>query len=392
MFESKANPGPLAEMVNPTLSAVDLNKMGKVKEAYGALSEKLAAALKEKPLAKKALRQAIGETQAYAENNSTDAFYGDYRDVGHFAKKLKEDVRLGEDVHKAADALLAGIGEAVLDTANHGAFKENSTGLTAYLPLDAGYDLHNSWRAPRGFDPLHGFNDTSVSQNSKMNEVLKGISEEGKFNARLRGLGLGNVGIVRTHKALSGLKALGKFALGIASNIGALHGWAYARGNDPGGAFGIPANVAVGLAPVGGLRKAVQGTGTIIGAVRNDNLANKGQAITGGAMEIVSGAAVTGAAGLHLAEMFNFDTGYGHLKQPLGIVAVGAPIANSVIGAVATRKNAVAAKEEALSMTPEQRQFQLQNGTQKEYYVPSFAKFLVNAAGGGAMDTSKAKA
>lgn len=392
VFESKANPGPLAEMVNPTLSAIDLKKMGGVKDAYGALSEKLATALKDQPNAKEALRQAIGETQAYAENNTTNSFYGDYRDVGHFAKKLKEDARLGEDVHKAADALLKATSEAVIDTANHGAFKANSTGLTAYLPLDAGYDLHSSWKTPRAFDPFHGYNDTSVAQDSKMLEVLKGVSEEGKFNAKLRSFGLGNGGIVKTHKVLNGLKKAGKFALGVASNIGAIHGWSYARGNEPGGYLGIPAKYAVPLAPVGGLRRSALGLGTIIGAARNENLENKGQAYMDGATDMISGAAVTGAAGLHIAELMNFETGYGHLKKPLGMVAVGAPIAKSVIGAVASRKAAVAAKDEALSMSFEDRQLQLQNGTQKEYYVSPVAKFLVNAAGGGSMDMSKAKA
>ena len=181
VFETRANPGPLAEMVNPTLSAIDLKKVGGVKDAYGALSEKLADALKENPDAKTALRQAIGETQSYAENNSTNGFYGDYRDVGHFAKKLKEDARLGGDVHKAADELLKATTEAVIDQSAHGAFRENSTGLTAYLPLDAGYDLHSSWKAPRGFDPLHGYNDTSVAQSSKMAEVLKGIQRQAPF-------------------------------------------------------------------------------------------------------------------------------------------------------------------------------------------------------------------
>lgn len=392
VFETHANPGPLAEMVNPTLSAIDLSKMGAVKDAYGALSGKLAAALKDKPLAKEALRQAVSETQAYAENNSTNGFYGDYRDIGHFAKNLKSDARLGEDVHKAADALLKATSDAVIDQSAHGAFKANSTGLTAYLPLDAGYDLHSTWKAPRAFDPLHGFADSSVAQDSDMINVLKGIAEEGKFNRRLRSLGLDNGGIVKTHKVLSGLKKAGKFALGVASNIGAIHGWSYARGNDPGGYLGIPAKYAVPLAPIGGLRKTVGGASQIVGAIRNDKLANKGQAIVDGSIDSLSGLATTAAAGIHIGEMMGVAGDFAKYKQPAGIVAVGAPFLKTAYGMVASRKTAVAAKEATAGMTLEERQLQLQSGERKEYYMSPAARWLANVAGGGAMDMSQAKA
>ena len=390
VFETRANPGPLAELVNPTLSAIDLKKIDGVKNAYGELSEQLVKVLKEEPNAKEALRQAIGETQNYAQNNDTNAFYGDYRDIGHFASKLKEDVRLGEDVHKAADALLKATKEAVIDQSSHGAFRENSTGLTAYLPLDAGYDLHSTWKTPRAFDPLHGFSDTSVAQQTQMTEVLKGIAEEGKFNKKLRSLGLGNGGIVKAHKALNALKKTGNFALGVAGNIGAIHGWSYARGNDPGGYLGIPAKYAVPLAPVGGLRRSYFGVSQIVNAAKDDKLVNRKQAIIDGSVDTVSGLAVTTAAAAHM---------FGHLnstlagvKQPAGIVAVGAPFAKMAYGMVASRKAAVAAKEEVLAMSTEDRKTQLAAGEEKHYYVSPVARWLVETAGGGALDMSAAKA
>lgn len=391
VFETRANPGPLAEMTNPTLSAIDLSKMGAVKDAYGDLSRKLLDELKNNSSAKEALRTAIGNTQAYAENNQTNGFYGDYRDVGHFAKRLKADARLSEDVHKAADALLQATGDAVFDQSAHGAFKENSTGLTAYLPLDAGYDLHSTWKAPRAFDPFHGYADSSIAQSSDMLKVLKGISEEGKFNAKLRSFGLDNGGIVKAHKVLNVAKRAGKFALGVADNIGAIHGWSYARGNDPGGYLGIPASVAVPLAPVGGLRKAYFGAKQIVGSVGNDKLANKGQAIFDGAIDAVSGVAVTAAAGIHIGEMMGYaNATVSKFKQPAGIVAVGAPFLKTAYGLVATKKAAVAAKEAALKLNPEERRLQLESGDQKEIYVSPAARWLANAMGGGAMDTSQA--
>lgn len=391
VFETRANPGPLAELVNPTLSAIDLSKMGAVKDAYSGLSQTLAAELENNPTAKEALRNAIGTTQAYAENNQTNGFYGDYRDVGHFAQRLKADARLSEDVQKAAGALLEATNSAVFDQSAHGAFKEASTGLTAYLPLDAGYDLHSTWKAPRAFDPFHGYSDHSVAQDSEMLKVLKSISEEGEFNAKLRSFGLDNGGIVKAHKALNGLKRAGKFALGVASNIGALHGWSYARGNDPGGYLGIPAKVAVPLAPVGGLRKAYFGVSQVAGAIGNDKLANKGQAIVDGSIDAVSGLAVTAAAGIHIGEMLGYaNENVSKFKQPAGIVAVGAPFLKTAYGMVASRKAAVAAKEATLELTPDERRLQLESGQQKEIYVSPAARWLAGVAGSGDLDMSQA--
>lgn len=390
VFETRANPGPLAEMVNPTLSAIDLKKVGGVKDAYSVLSQKLAGELKDNPEAKDAIRLAISETQNYAEDNGNNSFYNDYRDVGHFAAKLKEDQRLGEDVHKAADALLKATGEAVIDQSAHGAFKENSTGLTAYLPLDAGYDLHSTWKAPRAMDPFHGYADTSVAQDSEMLEVLKGISEEGAFNARLRGWGLDNGGIVKTHKTLGALNRVKNFALGIASNIGAIHGWSYARGNDPGSYMFIPPSATVPLGAVGGLRRSYFGVSQVASSIKDKELVNKKQAILDGAIDTVSGLAVTTAAASHM--FGHLHEGLAAVKQPAGVVAVGAPFVKTAYGIVASRKTAVAAKEEVLAMTNEERQLQLDSGVQKKYYVSPVARWLVDAAGAGAMDMSKAKA
>ena len=392
VFETRANPGPLAEMVNPTLSAIDLKKVGRAKEAYGALSEKLAAALKNEdlPKAKEALRQAIKDTQSYAQQDNTSGFYSDYRDVGHFAKNLQKDVRLGEDVRKAAGELLKATSEAVIDQSSHGAFAENSTGLTAYLPLDAGFDLHSSWKTPRAFDPLHGFNDTSVAQNSQMTEVLKSIAEETSFNRKLRALGMGNGGIVKTRKAIGVAKKLGSFALGVAGNIGAIHGWSYARGNEPGKYLGIPVEYTVPLGAVGGVRRSALGVGQIFSAATDDKLANKGQAIFDGAIDTVSGAAVTTAAASHMFGHLN-DTLAG-LKQPAGMVAVGAPFLKMAYGMVASKNAAAKAKQEVLDMSLDERQMRLNSGDQKHYYVSPVASWFVNTMGGGAMDMSQAKA
>ncbi len=386
VFETMANPGPMAEMVNPTLSAIDLKKMDGVKDAYANVASELAKALKDKPLAKDALRQAIGETTAYAANQDSSAFYGDYRDIGHFAQNLKGDKRLGEDVHKAADALIKATQGAVIDQAAHGPFA-NSSGLTGYLPLDAGFDLHSTWKAPRrGMDPLHGYNDTSVAQGSQWGEVLKTISEETPFNRRLRSMGLDNAGIVKARKSINFATGLFKKALGLSSNIGTWHAQQMARGKAPGAYFGIPPSVGVPMGVVGGARNAFFGGKLTVSAIRDKGLANKRQAITDGVLDTVQGLAVGTAAVGHLFPQAEV------VKRPAAMVAFGAPFVKMANGIISTRKAAVRAKEEAAGMTPDQRLMNLQSaGERKHHYIPPIVKFLSNVASAGSLDMSKAK-
>ena len=383
VFETKANPGPLAALTNPTLSAIDLKKVDAVKNSYADLSTKLSKVLKENPDAKEAVRGAIENTQNYAENKDSAAFYGDYRDIGHFAQNLKEDARLGADVHKAADALIKATADSVIDNAAH---QVKGSGLSAYLPLDAGYDLHSSWKAPRAFDALHGYNDTSVAQGSEWAKVFGQISEEGKFNARLRKLGLGNGGIVKLHKGLGVAKKIAGVAAKIATNISSLHGWKYARGKEPGKYLGIPVSVAVPLGAAGGAIRGVTGVKQIVASVKDDTLVNKTQAIIDGSIDTASAIAATTAA---VGQMF---PSVGYLKKPAGIVAVGAPFLKMGYGLIAGRKQAIAAKDSIKSMTPTQRLTQLESQGTQHHYVSPIVKFLVSSASAGSMDMSQAKA
>lgn len=385
VFETHANPGPMASLVNPTLTAIDLKKIDPVKQAYVQLGSELAKVLAENPKAKDALRQAISDTQAFTvDKDKSSGFYGDFRDLGHFAKNLQEDVRLGEGVHNAAKAVLEASANSIIDETHYGPALANSTGISAYLPLDAGYDLHSTWKAPRGFDPIHGYRDTTVAHESQWLDVLKGISVEDKGNARLRSWGLGNVGIVRANKALAGFKKAGAFALGLTSNISNWQAYKFARGQEPGSYFGIPANVAVPLGVVGGARIAFLGGKQVVKSAKDDTLKNKKQAIIDGALTTVSGLGGATAAVGHLFQDAAF------LKRPAAIAAVGASIGKQVYGVIATRNAQAKAKAEANLMTPTERVAlaAAEAGETKTYYIPPVVRFLTNIASGDA-DLSK---
>jgi hypothetical protein len=386
VFETHANPGPMAALVNPTLSAIDLKKIDAVKVAYNQVAAELSKAIAENPRAKDALRQAVGDTQNFhKDEDASSGFYGDFRDIGHFAKNLQEDVRLGEGVHAAAKALAEASAASIIDNARHGAALQNANGLSGYLPLDAGYDLHSSWKAPRGFDPLHGYNDTSVAHGSEWTNVFKGISEEQKGNARLRGWGLGNVGIVRANKAFSAFKKAGAFALGVSSSAGAFNAQKIARGKDPGSYFFLPPSVNVPLSVVGGARSAFLGGKLVAKSVGDDSLKNKKQAIIDGALSTVGGLGVSTAAVGHLWQDAAF------LKRPAAVVAVGASIGKQVYGVIATRNAQAKAKEEANALTPTERVAlaAAEGGEAKTFYVPPIVRFLTNIASAGNADLSK---
>lgn len=384
VFETHAQPGPLAALVNPTLSAIDLKKIDAVKQAYSGLASELSKALVDNPSAKEALRQAIGETQNFNQDKNSSDFYGDFRDLGHFAKNLQSDVRLGEGVHKAAQAVLKAAGESIIDETHSGPQLANATGISAYLPLDAGYDLHSSWKAPRGFDPLHGYNDTSVAQGSEWSSILKDIAQEDKWNAKLRSWGLGNVGIVRANKALGWAKRAGAFALGTASNAGNYNAYKFARGQEPGRYFFLPPGVNVPLSVVGGARTAFLGGKQLVSSIGNDELKNKKQAIIDGALSTVGGLGVTTAAVGHLWDKAAF------LKRPAAITAVGANIGKQVYGVIATRNAQAKAKEATLNLTPDQRLAQAETFDGKSYYLPPIVRFLSEVGSAGDLDHSKA--
>jgi hypothetical protein len=386
VFETHAQPGPLADAVNPTLTAIDLKKIDAVKQAYVRLGAELAKVLADNPQqAKEALRQAIAETQNFNQDKNASDFFGDFRDIGHFAKNLQADVRLGEGVHKAAEAVLKSAADSIVDESHHGAALANSTGISAYLPLDAGYDLHNTWKAPRGFDPLHGYGDTSVAHDSQWTNVLKGISEEGAMNAKLRRWGLGNVGIVRANKALAAFKKVGGYALGLTSNAGNYNAYKFARGQEPGRYFFLPPSVNVPLSVVGGARTAFLGGKQLVDSIGNDGLKNKKQAIVDGALSTIGGIGVGTAAVGYLFKDAAF------LKRPAAIVGVGSSIGKQVYGVIATRTAQAKAKEATLAMTPAQRvaAFAAQGAQDKSYYIPPVVRWLTELGSAGNADLSQ---
>ncbi|MBI3926584.1 MAG: hypothetical protein HY319_13670 [Armatimonadetes bacterium] len=349
VFETAAQPKPLAEMVNPTLTAVDLSKIEAVKGAYGALADALAGDLSADPERKAALREILEKTQSFAAESASHDFYHDFRDVGHFAELLAADGRFSDGVKTAAGAVLGATGQATVDHAAIGAAVENAHGLSAYLPLDYGYDMPATFRQPKMHDPLHGWNDTSVSQETNWGKLLQQISEDSGFHQGLRSLGLSDAWINKVDKTLGLGKKAVRFVLGLGSNIGHWQAYRAARNQGASSYFGIPPKFGLPLAIAGGARDTVRGAGQVVSAAGEDKLVNKRQKIVDGVLDVVTGVAVSAAA---VGMLFPAAAA---LAQPAGIAAFGIPLAKAGYDIWETSHKTAAAREEMDALTPDQR-------------------------------------
>ncbi|MGE0493187.1 MAG: clostripain-related cysteine peptidase [Vulcanimicrobiota bacterium] len=386
VFETKAQPKPLAELVNPTLSAYDLTKIDAVKDAYSGLADALSADLAAGGEAREALRGAIGDTQSFAVDQNSSQFYGDYRDLGHFASQVKLDKRFSQATREAAEALVTAAQNSLVDEAHQGDAVANATGMSAYLPLDSGFDAPPTWKQPPIWDGMHGWNDTTLSQHSNMGQVFKSIAEDTPFHNKLRSFGLGSATIHKVDKSLAVAKRAGAFALGLASNIGHWQAYRAARGQAPSSYFGIPPGVGVPMAVAGGAYDAVRGVKQVVTSAGDERLANKKQAIIDGVLDTGTGVAVSTAA---VGMLFEGAAG---VTRPAGIAAFGLPIVKTGVDMYLTQKGQAAAKEAQLAMTPQERLNAVQSNSNQYYYVSPVVRWLIGASSPGPIDPAKVKA
>jgi len=327
VFEQKYQPGPSAEMMAPTLSAIDLEKMEGVKNSFGELAKEISHALEVRPELKEALRDVIKNTQAFVAGGGQDP-YGDYRDVGHFAKMIKSDDRFNNyyfpEMAKKCDNLINSVKGAMIDEAHIGKAVENATGLSAYMPLDFGYDMPSTFWQPENWDPSHGYGETSLARDTVWDDVLKNIAQDTKFHNGLKKLGLGDSVINKTDKILAGGKKASLWALGFASKAGYYEAYRAMRGKPPESYFKIPGHIATKIGIAGGAYSSVKGAKQAVDAAMDKELKNRTTAIIDGIADTVSGAAVTAAC---VGMTFAAAAG---LATPAGWAAVAVPIAKMV--------------------------------------------------------------
>lgn len=376
VFEQKYQPGPTAELLAPTLSAIDLGKMDGVKKAFGDFAGEISKAIEIKPELKEALREDIQNTQAFVPKGGAEP-YTDYRDIGHFTKLVMGDDRFNNyyfpQIQKKGEALLSAVKDSMIDEAHIGKAVENATGLSAYMPTDFGFDMPPSFWQPENWDPTHGYGDTTVAQDTKWNDVLATIAKDTKFHERLRKLGLSNNVINKIDKIGSAGKKTAKLALGFASKAGYYESYKAMRGKPPESYFKIPGDAAAKIGIAGGAWSSYKGGKQAFDAINDKELKNRGMAIFDGVADSVSGAAVMAACiGMSFAKAAGIAT-------PAGYVSVAVPVAKMVFDMWNTMKQQAAAKakQDARGMKPkdklvklEQEKFNTQAEQAKTYISP----------------------
>ncbi len=391
VFEQKYQPGPTAEMMAPTLSAIDLRQMDGVKSAFKDFAAEVAKACNIKPELKEALRENIENTQAFVPKGGAEP-YTDYRDVGHFTKLVMGDERFNNyyfpEIPKKGEALLEAIGKSLIDEAHIGKAMENATGISAYMPLDFGYDMPPSFFQPENWDPTHGYGEATFGGDTGWNKILEDISKDTKFHGFLRKLGMGDNVINKIDKIGAGGKKTAKFALGFASKAGYYESYKAMRGKPPESYFKIPGDAAAKIGIAGGAWSAYQGANQAIGAIKDEELKNRGLAIFDGVADTISGAAVTAACiGMSFAKAAGIAT-------PAGYASVAVPIAKSVFDMWNTYKQQASAKmnSENNRLSPQEKlnkldQDKLKMQTEEaKTYISPIVHWLIESRSSGPID------
>jgi len=386
IWEAKYQPQPTAEMMAPQLSAIKLDKMGPVKEGMDGLAQALTAAVKGDKKMAEALREDIKATQNFVKDKSKEP-YTDFRDLGHFCKVLGEDTRFaGSGVPAAAANLQKSIQDSIVAETHIGKAVKDATGLSAYLPTDYGFDMPATFRTPPDFSPTHGYDKTSVAEQTQWDELLSAIAKDSRFHEALRSVGLPDHVINKIDKTGLLAKKLGNFGLMLAGNAGYQSAYDAARGKPPGTYFKIPAEIATKAGIPGGAYKAFNGAKSFFEAYQDKELAGRGMKMFDSAADTASGAAIMASCiGLSVAQAAG-------IAQPAGIIAVAVPIARTVFDIYMTMKGTVKARAEMPQISPREKLEQLRltanQHDERNAYLPPIVRWMVDQASGSTVPPS----
>lgn len=175
----------------PTLSAVDLERVGAVKDALNQLA---VSVLEADDKEMEAVRSAIEQTENYGDNWVP---YADLRDIGHLADNLM--LTSGDPkILEAAQEIKKSLEDAVLANQNNAESHPNSQGLSIYAPtdkkeLDSSIEKHNygklafasdtSWQEMLEALALVNEKKASSSERVLRREDIKGLDSVGRLAA-----------------------------------------------------------------------------------------------------------------------------------------------------------------------------------------------------------------
>ncbi|MCL5036772.1 MAG: clostripain-related cysteine peptidase [Chloroflexi bacterium] len=336
VYETAVQQG--AEVYTPTQSAVDLKKM----PALGKATDELAKALINTKTDIKHIRETIKKTQHYC--NAVDYKpYIDYRDMGDFVTKLKNNPEVKDpEIKKACDNVMAALKEAVIVEQHVGSKVKDSHGLSVYLPDNYGHD-----RAPVAFPPptyskTHRYEKTAMSHETNWDEMLTKFSKDTKFNEFLKKLGVSENTLDRLHQAKIIVSKPITIGGSLANNVGSYEAF-YAMSHDqPRNLLFLGGMVAAKIGVAGGAYSAFKGASHIFKSASDADSAKleKTKNVMDGSMDFTTGVAVT-AACLGLAGAMSAG-----VTTAAGVASVAIPIAKTVFDIYMQQKISKVAQKE----------------------------------------------
>lgn len=390
IFEAKYQPRPVAEMMAPTLSAVDLAKLEDVKTAAGEFSKSLVAAVKGKPKRLDALREDIKLTQNFvaAKGSKSEAEpYSDYRDLQNFVENVLADKRISDPaVKEKGQKVIDAVKNAVIGEVHTGKAVKDAHGISAYIPDDYGFDLPPTFFTPKNWDPKHGYENMDFGK-SGWDEFLSVVAKDTKFHTFLRNQGAPDHVINKIDKIGGAAKKTALFALAVAGNAGSYESYQAFRKKPPKDFFFIPAKIASEIGIAGGGYRAFKGAQKILEALGNEDLKNKSAAVIDGAADTTEGIAIAAAnIGMNVAKASGITT-------PAAIVAFAIPIAKMVYTMYTTFKQQQKGRQASSEIDPLDKlaRIQIEKMTktqekQDDYYVSPLAKDIAQKASPGTVN------
>lgn len=312
VFESRYQYGGL--LFTPTQSAVNMKKVGSITESADKLATVLLSEIEKDPKAIDLIRSDIKKTQRYLNYDMYAEPYVDFRDMGDFAKVLKNAKHYNNPAVKdCAENLLKSVKDAVIAERHTtesfgGRLLTGSTGISVFLPRDYGYDVP-------GHNPIddvtsggtHGYEKTSFAQNTKWDELLKAISKDNDIVGKLTG-------------KYPYLRQVIEKGLPLCQSIGYENSWSVVRGaTKPNWAFlpisipkipipipiPIPGPAAAVIGVIGGGFRSEKGVSKIAESFKEYKTTDKVKMVVSGIVDTVAGISCATTCGALLAGTMN---------------------------------------------------------------------------------------
>jgi hypothetical protein len=193
VFESRYQLGH--SIISPTRSALDLSKVGGLKDSIDDLAGLLLKEIEKDPSAIRTIRKDIRKSQQFLKGGTYVKPFADNHDLGDFMRILIHERRFKETgVPEAAKKVMESLKSTVMAEQHAswsvgGRLLDGATGISAYMPTNYGYDIPDpGGTAARPTGTTFGYETLDFARDTRWKDLLKAVSKDddwrGKLSAR----------------------------------------------------------------------------------------------------------------------------------------------------------------------------------------------------------------